>query len=125
LNWLKREQGKIFNEYVKAQVEIRKSREEIAKKILIIKSDLISFYDSIKESIDKEIKKYHAELGDYDIASEATLRFEPLFYGDFFDYINHGVKGSFYQIDSDNKLLKILCENVVRLAKRSTCYILV
>jgi ABC-type lipoprotein export system ATPase subunit len=113
LNWLKQEQGKISNEYVKAQVERRKNREEITKKILRRKSDLISFYDSIKKSVDKEIKKYRAELGEYDIAIEATLRFEPLFYNDFFDFINQGVKGSFYQIDSGMKLLKMLCGNVI------------
>lgn len=112
LYWLKHELEKIEKDYPLERQEKRRAQEEEGRSIFNKKLELIKFYDSIKEAIDIEIKKYSDELGGYNIAIESGLCFEPSFYDDFFTFINQGVKGSFYGTDSGRQILKGLWEKV-------------
>ena len=120
LNWFSQELKKINSEYLLDLGSKRLEREEITKKIFKKKIELISFYDSIKKPIDKEIGNHNKDLGDYNVSIESGFRFDPLFYNDFFNYINQQVRGSFQGIDEGSVVIKKLCENVNNLQKEDT-----
>jgi len=111
LNWLKRELNEIVNVYPTDLQTARGNREKISKDILTEKNGLVSFYNSVKKSIDNEIKKYRVDLGGYDVSIEASLRFDPIFYDEFFRYVNQGVKGSFHGSEDGKMLLRKLCDD--------------
>lgn len=108
VNWLKEELRKISEVYPEELREARSKREIASKATFQKKKALMTFYNSVKHSIDKEIERYSEELGDYDIAIEASLRFETEFYEGFFKFINQALKGSFYGTDEGQALLKDL-----------------
>lgn len=99
LNWLKQELVRIKSVYPKELTEMRAKRNEASKQIFTKVKSLSQFYDSVKTAIDKEITKYGAELGDYNITIESTLRMDTSFISEFFRYVNQAVKGSFYGSD--------------------------
>ena len=109
---LQQELNKITNDYSKDMDSARTYRANISRDIFKEKLNLTSFYNSVKQSIDKEIEKYRDELGDYDISIEAGLRFDASFYEEFFRYINQAVKGSFHGTEDGKTVLKKLCERV-------------
>ncbi len=111
-NWLKQELKNIADAYTQNRDSLRKERKKILKDIFSKKQALVSFYNSVKESIDKEIGKYSEDLGSYNIAIEAGLRFNTSFYDEFFKYINQGIKGSFFGTEDGRGILKNLCEGV-------------
>lgn len=112
LNWLKQELKNIADIYVKRRDDLRLERNIILKDIFSKKRALILFYNSVKESIDKEIGKYSEDLGSYNITIEAGLRFNSVFYEEFFKYINQGIKGSFCGTDDGRGVLKNICEGI-------------
>lgn len=111
LNWLEGELKNINGAYLQNLKVLRNGRDEIVKNIFDKKEGLISFYNSVKKSIDLEIGKYKKDLGNYNISIEAGLRFSPLFYDDFFKFINQLVRGSFSGSDAGRGVLKNLCES--------------
>jgi chromosome segregation ATPase len=106
LNWLKRELDAITT---KLPEELRLAQQERAaasKAVLSKKKSLIGFYDSVKRSIDDEIKRYGADLGQYNISIEASLKFDPQFYDAFLGKINQHAKGSFHGTDDGRRVLQ-------------------
>lgn len=112
LNGLKQELERITNTYPEELRLARESRDKASKTVLQKKKTLVSFYNSVKQSIDKEIERYGEDLGDYEISIEASLRFDGVFQDEFFKYINQGVRGSFYGYEEGKTLLKELTETV-------------
>lgn len=112
LNWLKRELVRIKSVYPNELISERASRDEVSKQIFIKVKSLSKFYDTVKTAIDTEIEKYGAELGDYDIAIESTLRMESSFTDEFFRYINQAVKGSFYGSDDGKAIVVKLNQSI-------------
>jgi len=113
LNWLKQELVRIKSVYPNEVVIRRAKRNNASKTIFIKTKSLAQFYDSVKLAIDKEIKKYSVELGDYNITIESTLRMESTFIDEFFRYVNQAVKGSFYGSDDGRALIVKLTQAVI------------
>ncbi|MEX2305131.1 MAG: hypothetical protein WD595_02965 [Waddliaceae bacterium] len=111
LNWLIVESKSIKDTYPTKVDYARSERENIAKEIFGKKKEYISFYNSVKVSIDKEIDKYKEELGEYKIKIEAGMKFDESFYDNFFQFISQGVMGSFYGSEGSKVIQKII-ENV-------------
>ncbi len=105
LNWIKEEEKKIMDTYPGELHLARESRAAASMIIFEKKQGLVTFYETVKTSIDEEIKKYGEELGEYDISIESSLRFNSTFCEDFFRFINQAVKGSFYGINEGKAML--------------------
>ena len=88
------------------------NRDAIAKDIFKKKFELTAFYNSVKAFIDAEIEKYRDDLGDYDVAIEAGLRFSPDFYEAFLKNINQNVRGTFHGSEPGRTALKGIAESV-------------
>lgn len=113
LRWLEQELGAIASQYPSELIKAREKRQTQAKNLLTKKLSLATFYDSVKTSIDTEIKKNAGELGDYELKIEASLRFDhKSFYDEFFHFVNQNVKGSFYGTESGRGALKGIVEGV-------------
>ncbi|MDD5544943.1 MAG: AAA family ATPase [Acidobacteriia bacterium] len=108
LNWLKQELETITTR-LPAELQAKKiERNEGSATIFAKKKSLVAFYDEVKRSIDEQIGKYGADLHDYHISIEASLKFDQVFYDEFFRYLNQQVKGSFHGTDDGRGLLKQL-----------------
>ena len=84
----------------------RAERERISKEIFGKKRGLTQFYNTVKQSIDGEIAKCREHLGEYDIAIEAGLRFNPSFLDEFLKFINQGAVGSFRGQEEGRTMLR-------------------
>jgi ABC-type lipoprotein export system ATPase subunit len=113
LNWLSGELSAIDTTYVAELTAARGERKNIAKELFRKKITLISFYESVKKSIDDEIKKYSSELGDYDITIEASLRLDKSFQEEFFRFISQSLKGSFYGVEDGKGVLKAISDSII------------
>jgi len=113
LNWCVQELSAINSIYPAELATVKAERKRVAKELFKKKITLISFYESVKKSIDDEIGKYSTELGDYDITIEASLRIDKVFSDEFFRFINQSVKGSFYGTDDGKGLLKSVTDNII------------
>lgn len=122
LNWLKRELVRIKSVYPNELVIRRTKRNDASKTIFTKTKSMAQFYDSVKLAIDKEIKKYSVELGDYNITIESTLRMESSFIDEFFRYINQAVKGSFYGSDDGRALMVKLNQSVINWENEEQVY---
>jgi len=112
LNWLTLELTAIATIYSSELTTVKEERKKISKELFAKKVAMASFYNSVKKSIDGEIKKYGDELGNYDISIEASLRFDKVFFDEFFRYINQAVKGSFHGTEDGKSVLKRIVEEV-------------
>lgn len=112
LNWLKQEVDAVTTKYTEQLRVAREGRTTASKAVLSKKKSLIGFYDSVKRSIDEEIKMYGADLGDYNISIEASLKFDQQFYETFFGKINQQVKGSFHGVDDGRGVLRKIVDAV-------------
>lgn len=112
LNWFTQELLAVTLTYPNELVLVKTKRKEISKGLFAKKITLASFYNSVKRSIDGEIEKYGNELGDYDISIEASLRFNKLFFDEFFRFINQAVKGTFHGAEDGKGILKKIVEEV-------------
>jgi len=112
LNWLEQEKKKISDDYHNELLLARDRRSAKSKTIFKKKKSLVLFYESVKQSIDEEIKKYDEDLGDYDISIEASLRFNSSFYDCFFQYVSQSVKGSFYGSEEGKTILNNIVDSV-------------
>jgi energy-coupling factor transporter ATP-binding protein EcfA2 len=66
----------------------RVERTLVSAEIFSRRRGLTLFYRNVKESIDIEIAKCRQHLRDYDIAIEAGLRFNPIFFDEVLKFIN-------------------------------------
>jgi ABC-type lipoprotein export system ATPase subunit len=112
LNWLTQELLAITSVYPIELISAKDERKKISKDLFTKKVALSSFYNSVKKSIDGEIKKYSDELGDYNISIEASLRFSKQFFDEFFRFINQSVKGTFHGAEDGKGVLKKMVEEV-------------
>lgn len=112
LNWLTKELIAIASSYPAELASAKGERTRVSKELFAKKVAMASFYDSVKKSIDGEIEKYGEELGDYDISIEASLRFDKVFFDEFFRFVNQAVKGSFYGTEDGKGALKKIVEEV-------------
>lgn len=112
LNWYKQEADRITNIYSKELEKKRLERVGCSLKIFNKKKEIITFYNSIKKSIDGEILKNGTELSDYSISIQANFRLENSFYDNFFNYIGQNVKGSFQYVDKGRSTLKEIMRTV-------------
>ena len=95
LNGLEKELEKVNTVYPEDLRTARAERERISREVFSKKRGLTQFYNTVKQSIDGEIAKCRAHLGEYDLAIEAGLRFSPLFFEEFLTFINQSAVGSF------------------------------
>ena len=112
LKWLQRELENIKSVYPEDRRSAKADQIQISKQLFEMKRGLTNVYDQIKQSIDKEIVKFRADLGDYLISIEAGLRFESSFFDKFLEYINQGRKGSFHGSEEGKSILRKLCDVV-------------
>jgi ABC-type lipoprotein export system ATPase subunit len=112
LNWLKQEIDSVETKYPEQLRVTREDRITASKAVLSKKNNLIGFYDSVKRSIDDEIKMYGADLGEYNISIEASLKFDQQFYETFFAQINQQVKGSFHGVEDGRGILRKIVDPV-------------
>ena len=112
LNWLKQELDAVNTLLPQELVKAKDTRADASKRVLSKKKGLIAFYVSVKRFIDDEIKKYGADLGEYNISIEASLKFDQVFHDDFFRFINQQVKGSFHGTEDGRGALRKLTDTV-------------
>jgi ABC-type lipoprotein export system ATPase subunit len=122
LNWLTQEIDAVTKGYPEQLRLAREDRSTASKAVLSKKKNLIGFYESVKRSIDDEIKMYGADLGEYNISIEASLRFDQEFYGAFLGRINQQVKGSFHGIDDGRGVLRKLVDAVPNWEKEDDVF---
>jgi len=112
LRGLKNELNKIQTVYPQdlqnAHAEQRRVSEEVFRK----KRSLVCFYDTIKQSIDTQISKCRDDLSGYMISVEAGLRFDLSFIDKFLQFVNQGVRGSFYGREEGKVMLQEFCSVV-------------
>lgn len=96
LNWLRQEEARISQTYPAELQTKRLLRVEASTTIFSLKKDLLTFYNAIKEDIDREIQSHSKELGGYNISIESDLTLRGDFSEEFFRFITQQRKGSFY-----------------------------
>lgn len=90
---------------------MRKDRIEISLEIFEDKNEIITLYNSFKESVDNKIKQNENLLEDYDIKIDSSFNLDARFYGDFLGYINQGKKGCFQGIENGESQIKSIVED--------------
>ena len=122
LNWFKHELEAIAQTFPNELKQVRDERIAASQEILSKKKSLIGFYDAVKRSIDDEIRIYGTDLRAYNISIEASLKFDPIFYENFFRNINQQVKGSFHGIDDGRTVLRKLVDSVSKWENEETVF---
>ncbi|MGH8564864.1 MAG: TrlF family AAA-like ATPase [Gammaproteobacteria bacterium] len=112
LNGLEKELEKVNTVYQESLRTARAERERLSKEVFSKKRGLTQFYNAVKQSIDGEIAKCRAHLGEYDIAIEAGLRFGPSFFDEFLKFINQGAVGSFRGQEEGRAMLRRFTDTV-------------
>lgn len=112
LSGLEKELESVSTVYQESLRAARAERERISKEVFQKKRGLTQLYNAVKQSIDGEIAKCRAQLGEYDIAIEAGLRFGPSFFDEFLKYIHQGAVGTFYGQDDGRTMLRRFTETV-------------
>lgn len=113
LNWLHQELKLIADSYPAELSTKRQLRTDATKKIFLLKKKLLTFLDSIKEAIDKEIESHSKDLGGYNIAIESDLRLDSAFADDFLRFIHQQRRGTFQGATEGKGQLSRLLELVV------------
>jgi hypothetical protein len=106
LRGLEKELDKVKTVYPGSLRTARTERERISKEVFGKKCGLTQFYNAVKQSIDGEIDKCREHLGEYDIAIEAGLRFNPSFLDEFLKFINQAAVGSFRGQEEGRTMLR-------------------
>lgn len=112
LSGLEKELERINTVYPESLRTARAERERISKDVFQKKRGLTQFYNAVKQSIDGEIAKCRAHLGEYNIAIEAGLRFGPSFFDEFLRFIHQGAVGSFHGQDDGRAMVRRFTETV-------------
>jgi hypothetical protein len=111
-NWVQQELNAVTTTLPQELEVAKNDRVAASKTVFAEKKSLVTFYEAVKHSIDDEIGKYGTDLAEYNISIEAGLKFEALFYDEFFRYVSQQVKGSFHGTDDGRGTLKKLAESV-------------
>lgn len=107
--WLEKEKKFIETDLQQKISELQEKRLCMVEQIFIKKSTILKIYHTVKRSIDEIIEQNNYLLKGYEINIDASLNIKHNFEKTFFDYINQGVKGSFYGTsDGSFKLKEIL-----------------
>lgn len=112
INWCLEEINRIAKTYPQELQKERSLRKDISQSIFDKRKDVIKFYNSIKESIDKELLKYKGELNDYNISIDVSMELRETFIEEFFRYINQGIRGSFYGLEDGKMVVRGLLDNI-------------
>lgn len=112
LSGLKKELDNIDTLYPEGLRAAYAERERISKEVFGKKRGLTQFYNAVKQSIDSEIAKCREHLGEYDISIEAGLRFNPVFFDEFLNFINQSSVGSFRGQEEGRTMLRGLTDTV-------------
>ena len=112
LRGLQMELANIETIFPKNLQDERAEQARISKEIFQKKRNLTGFYDTIKQSIDTEIKKNRDDLHDYTISIEAGLRFDLSFIDTFLKFINQNVRGSFHGVEEGRAMIQAFCDIV-------------
>ena len=112
LKGLEKELGSISTLYPNNLRTAYADRDRISKEVFRRKRALTQFYNAVKQSIDGEIAKCREHLGEYDIAIEAGLRFNPSFLDEFLKCINQTAVGSFRGQEEGRAMLRGLTDAV-------------
>ncbi|MFA5432690.1 MAG: AAA family ATPase [Candidatus Paceibacterota bacterium] len=129
--WLEKEKKFIETGLQQKISELHVKRLNMVEQIFIKKSTILKIYHTVKRSIDEIIEQNNYLLKGYEINIDASLNIKHNFEKTFFDYINQGVRGSFYgtsdgsfrlkeilnqkDIESKDDILKLLNEIIEHL----------
>jgi ABC-type lipoprotein export system ATPase subunit len=84
-------------------------RNDLVRKIFVLKQQIITIYQTVKKRIDEKIKENKSLLENYHINIDASLVLKNDFQVKFFNYISLNKAGSFYNKESAQiQLLKVL-----------------
>lgn len=108
--WLEKEKYFIENGLDQKITELHKQRLMLVEQIFLKKSEILSIYHTAKSSIDEIIEGNKSLLKGYEINIDASLNLIYSFEKSFFDYINQGVRGSFYGTSDGSFVLKKILE---------------
>jgi ABC-type lipoprotein export system ATPase subunit len=112
-NWLRNELTAIGTPVLAELATAKEERVAAGKAVFAKKKSLVSFYESVKESIDRELGTHGNDLREYQISIEAGLKLQETLYEQFFAHVNQQVKGSFHGTEEGRSLLQKLAELVV------------
>jgi predicted ATPase len=112
LRWLERELARCVTTYVDQLLAARAERLAKSTSIFQKKLDLTSFYNEVKQAIDRQVDECREELGEYNIAIGAGLRFKRTFADDFFGFVNQSAAGSFRGMEEGRERLRKLWDEV-------------
>jgi hypothetical protein len=112
LRWLQFELARCDTSYPAQLKTARADRMAKSKAIFQKKIDLTAFYNAVKEAIDRQIGECREELGEYNIAIGAGLRFKRTFADDFFGFVSQSAAGSFRGVEEGRERLRRLWEEV-------------
>lgn len=112
LKGLEKELQNVKTQYPESRRAACIERERISAEIFRKKRRLTEFYNAVKRSIDSEIAKCRAYLGEYDISIQAGLRFNPSFFGEFLSFINQQAAGSFRGQEEGRIMLRDIMDGV-------------
>jgi energy-coupling factor transporter ATP-binding protein EcfA2 len=122
LRGLEKELENVNTVYPERLRAARAERERISKEVFGKKRGLTQFYNAVKKSIDGEIAKCREHLGEYDIAIEAGLRFNPSFLDEFLKFINQGAVGSFRGQEEGRTMLRQFTDAVTDWADQDQVF---
>jgi ABC-type lipoprotein export system ATPase subunit len=108
--WLEKEKNFIENGLQQKITELHIQRLNLVEQIFLKKSAILNIYHTAKSSIDEIIEGNRSLLKGYEINIDASLSLVYSFEKSFFDYINQGVRGSFYGTSDGSFVLKKILE---------------
>lgn len=108
--WLEKEKNFIENGLQQKIAELHIQRLNLVEQIFLKKSAILNIYHTAKSSIDEIIEGNKSLLKGYEINIDASLNLIYSFEKSFFDYINQGVRGSFYGTSDGSFVLKKILE---------------
>jgi len=111
-NWLRQELTAIGTTVPTELAIAKEQRAAAGKRVFAKKKSIVSFYENVKKSIDKEIGSYGTDLREYHISIEASLKLEQLLQEQFFASVSQQAKGSFHGTEEGRDLLKKLADSV-------------
>lgn len=96
IKWYEKEIKYLENQAITDLQSYREERLKLSIQIFNKKKDILSIYDSFKNSVDENIKKFKDILDDYEINIDSSIKIRSDFYNEFLWFINQRVRGSFH-----------------------------
>lgn len=91
---------------------LREDRLSLSLEILKSKEEILSIYNLLKETIDKEILKEWELSKNFKINMDAVFRIKPSFYKDFIWYIQKNKTWTFIQVTETSPILQSIFEKI-------------